>query len=159
MTLYATNFDSYRLKNSNNSNDTKRIRTKGIQYLKLISILILIRCPENKSNKSPRCLISEANYSSTHSLDVTWLMWYGSCDMSHVISNLRSTIENIFLESDWSKNRFHRNFRFYEVKLVLKIKVDFNQIQFSTWIVFTIYDTSKVLFSPNSQNFFRIGPI
>ena len=31
------------------------IRT--IQYLKLISILILIRCPENKSNKSPSCPI------------------------------------------------------------------------------------------------------
>ena len=133
MTLYATNFDSYRLKNSNNSNDTKRIRTKGIQYLKLISILILIRCPENKSNKSPRCLISEANYSSTHFLDDPYHMSHViSCDKSHVISNLRGTIENIFLESDWSKNRFHRNFRFYEVKLVLKIKVDFNQIQFST---------------------------
>ena len=125
-------------------------QNKGIQYLKLISILILIRCPENKSNKSPRCLISEANYSKTQHLN-------DSCHMTHVFPNLLCTIENIFLEIDWSKNRFHRNLKFYEVKLVLKIKVDFNQIQFSTWIVFTIYDTSKVPFSQNYQNFLQNG--
>ena len=56
-------FEWYEIKDQN----------KGIQYLKLISILILIRCPENKSNKSPRCLISEANYSRTHLFQ--WLMW------------------------------------------------------------------------------------
>ena len=130
-------------------------QNKGIQYLKLISILILIRCPENKSNKSPRCLISEANYSTTHLFG--WPTSHDSCDMSHVMPNLLCTIENIFLESDWSKNRFHRNFRFYEVKLVLKIKVDFYQFQFSTWIVFTIYDKSKVPFSTNYQKFLQNG--
>ena len=41
-------------------------QNNGIQYLKLISILILIRCPENKSNKSPSCPIYISKYRGLH---------------------------------------------------------------------------------------------